>query len=199
MEAYLEFIPKALSGLGVGEYSLVAHDWGGLGLFAALAEPERVRRAVAISITPPVPGFRWHRTARIWRTRGAGELLNALWSRPMVALSLRESRGDWSAMPTEFVDMVRDGVDRGTLDTILRLYRSGDEEKLVAAARGIDTLTAPALVLWGMKDRYVSGRLAAPIAAALPNADLIELPDAGHWPWTEQPEVVDTVLEFLEA
>ncbi len=34
--------------------------------------------------------------------------------------------------------------------------------------------------------------------SALPNAELLELPDAGHWPWLDRPDVVDRVVELPE-
>ena len=39
--------------------------------------------------------------------------------------------------------------------------------------------------------------LAAAYAERLPNAELIEVPRAGHWPWIDAPEVVDRVIDFL--
>ena len=35
------------------------------------------------------------------------------------------------------------------------------------------------------------------IAAALPDAELLELPDAGHWPWLDRPDLPARVHEFL--
>ena len=45
----------------------------------------------------------------------------------------------------------------------------------------------PALVAWGMKDPYIPARFGREYAAALPRAELLELPDAGHWPWLDEP------------
>ena len=50
---------------------LVVHDWGVVGLLWAMRHPERVERLVVMNAVPFLPGYRWHRTARIWRTRGA--------------------------------------------------------------------------------------------------------------------------------
>ena len=38
-----------------------------------------------------------------------------------------------------------------------------------------------------MKDRYLPGRFGAAYAAGLPDSELIELPEAGHWPWIDDP------------
>jgi pimeloyl-ACP methyl ester carboxylesterase len=51
-----------------------------------------------------------------------------------------------------------------------------------------------------MLDPYLPGRFARAYAERLPNvAEVIELPDAGHWPWIEQPGLIDRVVGFLDA
>lgn len=134
----------------------------------------------------------------MWRTPRLGELTNRLWRRWMVGLALRESRGDWSAPPAEFVDEIWDHLDAGTFDAILRLYRSGPEDKLERLGERLGTLTAPALVAWAGTDRYLPARFGPLYAEALPNAELVEFPRYGHWPWLEGPEVIPRVVEFLE-
>lgn len=57
----------------------------------------------------------------------------------------------------------------------------------------------PALVLWGTKDPYIPARFAGEYARALPNAELVELDDAGHWPWLDRPDVIERVVDFLSA
>jgi hypothetical protein len=49
----------------------------------------------------------------------------------------------------------------------------------------------------GGRDRYIRARFGAEYAARLPNSQLIELPQAGHWPWIDPPELVDRVIRFL--
>lgn len=48
-----------------------------------------------------------------------------------------------------------------------------------------------------MRDRYLPGWLGAAYAERLPNAELAEVPGAGHWPWLEQPELIERVIRFL--
>jgi pimeloyl-ACP methyl ester carboxylesterase len=197
MEGLAGFVTRFLQRMAVEDYSLVVHDWGGLALITAQEEPARVRRLVLMNCVPLLPGYRWHRTARIWRTRGLGELSTRLWTRRLAALALRESRGDWSRHDPAFVDMIWDHLDRGTFDAILRLYRSAPPERLDAAGRRLGEIEAPALVIWAMRDRYLPGRFGRAYADRLPNAELFELPRAGHWPWIDEPGVVDRVVRFL--
>jgi pimeloyl-ACP methyl ester carboxylesterase len=192
------FVKRFLQRMAVEDYSLVVHDWGGLALITAQEEPTRIRRLVAINCVALLPGYRWHRTARIWRTRGLGELSNRLWSRRLLDYGLRESRGDWSRHDPAFVDMIWDHLDQGTFDAILRLYRSAPPERLEAAGKHLGEIRAPALVVWALRDRYLPARFGRAYADRLPNAELLELPRAGHWAWIDAPWVVDRVIGFLE-
>jgi pimeloyl-ACP methyl ester carboxylesterase len=199
MDGLGRFTTRFLQRMAVDEHSLVVHDWGAVGLIAAQEDPERVRRLVIVNAVPLLPGYRWHRTARVWRTRGLGELSNRLWSRRVLDLGLRESRGDWSRQDPAFVDMIWDHLDGGTLAAVLRLYRSADPERLAAAGERLGSIGAPALVVWGLRDRYLPARFGRAYAARLPNAELMELPEAGHWPWIEAPEMVERLIGFLAS
>jgi pimeloyl-ACP methyl ester carboxylesterase len=198
MGAYGDFVERFLDAMSIGEYSLAVHDWGPVALLAAQRHPERVRRLVVINAVPLMPGYRWHRTARTWRTPVLGELSTRIWSRRALELALRESRGDWSPHQPAFVDLIADHLDRGTFRAILALYRSAPEPELAAAGSALGSITAPALVVWGMKDRYLPARFGRAWAEGLPNAELLELPDTGHWPWREEPSVIPRIVGFLE-
>jgi len=49
-----------------------------------------------------------------------------------------------------------------------------------------------------MKDRYLPARFGRLYAEALPNSELLELPGSGHWPWRDQPEVIEKIVAFIE-
>ena len=79
-----------------------------------------------------------------------------------------------------------------------RLYRHADPDRLVAAGRDLGQISCPALVLWG--DR---GPLSAdPVRRGLrrrprQRASSRLGPAPGHWPWIDDPTIIDRVLEFL--
>ena len=199
MHAQADFVWRFLDEMGVSEYSLGVHDWGALALIAAQREPSRLRRLVVVNAVPLLPGYRWHRTARMWRTPVLGELSNRIWSRPALGLALRESRGDWSRHSPEFVDMIWDHLDRGTFDAILRLYRSADPDVLARSGRDLGSLACPAVVVWGTPDRYLPTRFGRAYADVLPSAELLEIDGAGHWPWRQQPSLIPQIAGFLQA
>lgn len=198
MHGLARFVGRFLERMAVGDHSLVVHDWGSVALIGAQRDPDRIRRLAIINAVPLLPGYRWHRTARIWRRRGLGELSNRIWSRRALDLGLRESRGDWSPHQPEFIDLIWDQLDGRTLGAVLELYRSAPEEDLAAAGERLASITAPALVVWGLRDRYLPAEFGRAYADRLPNAELVELPESGHWPWREEPEIIDMVIRFLE-
>jgi pimeloyl-ACP methyl ester carboxylesterase len=190
MDGYDAFLERFLAHLGVQRVRLVVHDWGAVGLLWAQRFPERVERLVVMNAVPLLPGYRWHRAARVWRTPVAGELL--------MGASTRATMGRF--LPRALRDDVFANFDQGTQRAILRLYRSSPPERLAEAGAGLRRVTAPALVLWGERDPYIPARFAGAYADALGGgAEVVRLPDAGHWPWLDAPEVVARVAAFLDA
>jgi pimeloyl-ACP methyl ester carboxylesterase len=196
---YDRFIERFLDMLGVERVSMLVHDWGGVGLAFAQRHPERVERLAVVNAVPFLPGYRWHRTARIWRTPLLGELAMGTTNRFTLRLISRESNVTPGPMPEEWLSSVLDHFDQGTQRAILRLYRSSPPAVLAAAGKDLGELTMPALVAWGMRDPYIPGRFARAYADALPNAELLELPDAGHWPWLDRPDLVDRLADFMSS
>jgi len=53
------------------------------------------------------------------------------------------------------------------------------------------------LVLWGDRDPYLPARFGEAFARALPGAAFEPVEGAGHWPWIDDPHVLDRVAEFV--
>lgn len=198
MHGLARFFGRALEVLGVEEHALVVHDWGSLALIDAVARPGRVERLVVIDAVPLLPGYRWHWIARCWRVPLAGELFNLAASRPGLRLISRQASGSPGPMPEEFIEMVWESWPAGAGRSILDLYRSADPEALAAAGYGLGALTGPALVVWGVRDPYIPTRFARAYAERLPEAELVLLEDAGHWPWIDRPALIGRVCAFLD-
>jgi pimeloyl-ACP methyl ester carboxylesterase len=191
------FLERCLDELGVAERKLVVHDWGGLALIGAQRRPQLVEKLVVVNSVPLTPGYRWHWVAQLWRRRPLGEILNAMATRSALALGLRQARGDRSPMPPEFVDMLWRHRRKGANPAILTLYRHADPDRLAEAGKDLGRLTCPSLVLWGERDPYLSTKFAQAFADALPDSEMDLVPGAGHWPWIDDPRVIDRVLDFL--
>ena len=197
IEEYDAFIESFLDWRGIERVRLVMHDWGAVGLAFAQRRPERVQRMVLINVVPFLPGYRWHRTARAWRTPVLGELaMGATVGYTLKQLS-REANVTPGPLPEDMRRSIMDHLDHGTQRAILRLYRSSPSERLAAAGAHLGDIRAPTLVAWGTRDPYIPARFARDYAHALPHAELLELPDAGHWPWLDRPDLPERVHEFL--
>jgi pimeloyl-ACP methyl ester carboxylesterase len=198
MRGLASFFERFLDALEIDDHKLVIHDWGALALIAAQRHPQRVRRLVVIDAVPLLPGYRWHWIARMWRRRGVGEAFNATTTRAAMALLLRQATGDRGPMSREVVDMIWRHFDRGTRRAILELYRSAPEPALAAAGSRLGDLRCPALVVWGARDHYLPVEFGRLYAECLADAQLIELDDAGHWPWIDRPDVIERVVAFID-
>ncbi|TMM04928.1 MAG: alpha/beta hydrolase [Actinobacteria bacterium] len=188
IEGYGRWLDRFAEHVGLDRFRLVVHDWGALALSWAARRAASVERLAIIDAVPLLPGYRWHRLARVWRRRGLGELAMGLTTR-------------WAArrmVPPQVVELAWPHFDQGTQRAILRLYRSADPEALAAAGARLGELTAPALVVWGEDDPYVPARFADAYAEALGGeARVLRAPGAGHWAWYDRPDLVTTVAEFV--
>jgi pimeloyl-ACP methyl ester carboxylesterase len=195
IDGYGAFVGRFLDHLGWERARLVGHDWGGgFALAFAQREPERVERLALVDSVPFLPGYRWHRAARLWRTAGVGELSMGSVNRVTVRLSRR-----FTGLPAAFDDEVLAHFDQGTQRAILKLYRSAPEDALAAAGRRLGDVDCSALVVWGDEDCYIPPRFGDGLAAALGDATVEHLPDAGHWPWLERPDLVARLCEWIAA
>ena len=161
IEGYDRFLEAFVDQLGLERFTLVVHDWGSVGLALAQRFPERIERLLMFSIVPFVPGYRWHRVARGWRTPVLGELLMGFTTR----WGLRRE------LPRELADVAWHSFDHGTQRAILKLYRSAPPEVLARAGERLGDIRAPALILWPEDDPYLprsSGRHTRTRSAARP-------------------------------
>ncbi|HET8566755.1 MAG TPA: alpha/beta hydrolase [Solirubrobacterales bacterium] len=195
---YATFLGGALGELGVERVHLVLHDFGGpIGLVWAAMNADALTSITLID-TGILPGYRWHRLARIWRTPVLGELFQATATRSAFRFLL--NRNEPRGLPREFVETMYDHYDRRTRKAVLALYRDTDDPG--SAAVEFSKLMAPrdlpALVIWGEHDAYLPSSYAERQRDAFPSAAVHVLPASGHWPFADAPDTVERLLaEFL--
>jgi pimeloyl-ACP methyl ester carboxylesterase len=194
---YDAFLERFVDYLELDRFALVMHDWGAVGLALAQRIPERVERVVLMNVVPLLPAYRWHWVARMWRRRLVGELFMGATTRFALKQLSRASNAAQGPLPADMLDAIWEHFDQGTQRAILALYRGSPPERLEAAGARLGDVRAPALVLWGDRDPYIPLRFADDYAAALPAGEVRHVPEAGHWPWVDQPALVDDVCAFL--
>ena len=115
----------------------------------------------------------------------------------MLRRALREAAGAPNPFSRTRFNAIWNQFDQGTQRAILRLHRSTPEEVLIRAGAGLEQLQVPTLVVWGERDPWWDRPVLDAYMSRLPEARVERLPNAGHWPWLDDPRVADLVADFL--
>jgi 2-succinyl-6-hydroxy-2,4-cyclohexadiene-1-carboxylate synthase len=174
-----------------GEVALVGYSMGGrIGLHAALRRPDRVRRLVLIGASPGIA-----EAAERKGRRGSDEQL----AEEIERLDIEEFARRWARTPV-LAGLPDDVLARAHADR-LRSSPGG----LAAALRGLGTgalpslwerlgeLRMPVAVVVGERDEKFRG-IAAEMAEAIPQAEVIVVPGAGHAVHLENPNRVAEII-----
>jgi pimeloyl-ACP methyl ester carboxylesterase len=197
-EGLADFLGGFLAELGIDRLTLVLHGWGAAaGVLLAAQAADRMDRLVLINPVPILEGANRPWWTRAWRTRGVGELAMGFTSRMVLRHGLRRGSATAAAWPDQRIAQVWEQFDQGTQRAILRLTRSIDDEQVRTMAQALRSLDLPSLVVWGDRDPWWGPEVADAYAALLPLAKVARVPDAGHWPWLDDPSVVELVSAFV--
>jgi haloalkane dehalogenase len=195
-EAHARRFAALADGLDLRDATLVVHDFGGpIALPWLLANRARVRRLVVVN------SWMWSFAddpTMLRRARLAGSAFGR-WLYRWANFSLRvlmpsvygDRRRLTPAIHRQYLAPFRERWARGEVLWALAraLVRSSAFYDGLWRRRGaIDDL--PATIVWGLADGAFRPTMLARWREALPRADVVELPGAGHWPHEEQPERV---------
>jgi pimeloyl-ACP methyl ester carboxylesterase len=198
LAGHVRFLGRLLEALDLDRVRLCGHDWGAaVGLAWAAEQPARVQRLVVVNAVPLLGGFRWRGPARLVRMPIVGPIAVGSAARPVLRRLSARASGTPGPMPAPFVESVAEGFDLGTERATRLLLRNTRPEALARAGEGLGAITAPALVVWGEQDPWIPVRFGRGYAAALGDATLELVADAGHWPWIDRPEVGARIVEYL--
>jgi pimeloyl-ACP methyl ester carboxylesterase len=207
-ERAVEFLLTLLDTLDLPRVNLVGSSMGGYWALAfALAHPERVQR-LALLGAPSGSAQRPRLRDRLLAVPGLGGLAHAAaWPGGRAAVRGRLARAvaHPERLPDPLVDLLSAGARlRGVEQAALEERRAAvpalGAARLTYALRGeLGGLRLPVLVAWGERDRCPV-RWGEELCAALPDARLEVVPDAGHLVWLDEPQATAGLLGgFLDA
>jgi pimeloyl-ACP methyl ester carboxylesterase len=197
IEGYANHLNGALARLGVERAHLIVHDFGGpWGLKWAVDHPDAYAGAVLVN-TGVLLGYRWHALAKIWRTRGVGELFFKMATRRAARSALK--RGQPRPLPDDaFEHIYKANKDKGTHIAILLHYRYSPPSFLESLAAPLREMNRPTLVVWGAHDPYIKVEYAEQQKQTFPDAEVVVLEESGHWPMWDAPEEMEAaIVPFL--
>jgi pimeloyl-ACP methyl ester carboxylesterase len=106
---------------------------------------------------------------------------------------LRDARPPYT--PQEIDRYVEAWSQPGAATAMINYYRNSVRTPPKKAKAAIRRISAPTLVIWGQRDRYLGPKLADPDHDDVPNLDRVErLPNASHWVHHDEAERVTQLL-----
>jgi epoxide hydrolase 4 len=97
--------------------------------------------------------------------------------------------------PEEIDHYVEAWSQPGAATGMINYYRASVRQSPKHAEAQLRPISAPTLVIWGQRDRYLGEELAEPDHDDVPNLDRVErLPDASHWVHHDEAERVNQLL-----
>jgi pimeloyl-ACP methyl ester carboxylesterase len=200
----VSFLKDMLDVLGLERPAIVGCSMGGgWAVEFGLRQPDRVSH-VALAGAPigaieklPRGFFEMQEFYRLLQRPVIGGLIRYMMSKPSSRKRARKGMAFLVAHPERLSDEI---LDIGTFNIIqngrgfrdaLKDLRSEDEvpAQLLFAERWCE-LRIPTTFLWGEKDPFGSPELGRQVCSMVPNGRFALLPDAGHLPWLDEPDLV---------
>lgn len=194
-------LERLLDHLGVERFTLVAHDIGGA--IAQIVGTEHPERLQALVLLDTVSYDSW--PSETWREiiRNHLESYAAMPQEEfeaMVRRQLEMTVADPANMAGETLEAYlaphRGAIGRASFfEHQVRHYDSTYTERL---ADRLDQLTMLVRILWGAEDRWQPTTYAERLASDIPDAELVIIPEAGHFVIEDAPErVTEEILDVL--
>jgi pimeloyl-ACP methyl ester carboxylesterase len=200
VQGYGRRLGALIEALAIERVHLVLHDFGcPWGLSWASEHPGAVASVTLINMGA-LPGYRWHKYARIWRTPLLGEAFMATTFPALVRrmLDLENPK----PFPREFTDRVSRDLDRGMKRAVLRLYRATPDLGALTCdlAEKLASRRLPALVVWGTEDAFLPSLYAHEQGRYFAVSAVHLLEGCGHFPFVDDPErVAALIVPFLRS
>ncbi|MEN0108748.1 MAG: alpha/beta hydrolase [Pseudomonas sp.] len=193
-----------LDHLGVSKAVVAGNSLGGyIAWNFALAQPQRVEKLILIDPA----GYHMHKVPLMI---AAAALPGATWAMPMwmpralIAQGIKEVYGEPGRIKPGVVDRYYDlsrrpGNRRAMMD-IFRVLLKVNREELHGTPARVAQITAPTLLMWGDRDRWISPKHVPLWQRDLPGIQVKTYPGVGHIPMEEIPEQsAADALRFLQG
>ncbi|MGH8627473.1 MAG: alpha/beta fold hydrolase [Gammaproteobacteria bacterium] len=178
-----EDVLALLDRLALGKTNLIGHSLGGkVAMVCALLRPERVKRLVVVD------------TAPVAYSRRFDDLIQSMQALPLDQLGGRSEADHW---------LSHDIAEQGLRQFLLQNLRFADGHyrwriDLKAITANMDAIigfppfdtsyTGETGFMRGEKSGYLCQEYLPQITRYFPNSSVATIPNAGHWPHSEQPE-----------
>jgi pimeloyl-ACP methyl ester carboxylesterase len=198
-DAAAEWLLDLADGIGAAAIDLVGNSMGGYFAMAfAAAHPKRVRRLVLVGapagLDRKLPLF-----IRLLGNPISGPLMSAMKIKDPETLRRQVFAGLLVAhaetLPLEFLEISLaaesiPGVDRSARSMLRAVTSLRGWRNQLLMRDTMARLPVPTLFLWGERDAFAPPSIGQDLAARMPSARLVTLPDTGHLPHLERPEAV---------
>ena len=203
------FVGDVLDGLGLERAHVVASSIGGhLALRSAAHAPERFGRMVQMACPAVVPGDRMPPFMAGLRNPVTRRLATLFPPNPKMNASILRQIGhgaslDAGRLPTGmdawYLEMQRHtDTMKSDLAAMASIVR--DHESVRLSERDFRAVPVPTRFLWGADDTFGGEDVARRLVGWMPDAELTMIPDAGHLPWIDFPELIAAeTAAFLHA
>jgi haloalkane dehalogenase len=204
-EAHAAVLKEFVERLGLKDFTLVLHDFGGpIGLPLALDPNSRVRRLTLLNT------WAWPIDDDPGMARGARFIGGTIgrflyrYANASLRLIMPSAYGDRKKLTPEihrrYLDVFRDRDARVLVLHALAKSLLGSRAHYQSLLDRIERLRSlPVLIIWGMKDSAFQPYQLERWRTLLPGAQVETIDGAGHWPHEEEPaRVVAAIEAFLK-
>jgi pimeloyl-ACP methyl ester carboxylesterase len=170
-------------------FSIAGHSMGGyIALEVVRQSPERVARLALLSTSarPELPEVSAKR--RGWIAEVGQDGYNSVMERLFASFVHPKRTGD-AALKQIVMDMADDVGPERFVHQLEAIMSRVDSRPL------LPTIKCPTLVLTSDTDNMVPKQFSYEMAAAIPGAKLVEIPDCGHLPQLEKPQEILAALD----
>jgi pimeloyl-ACP methyl ester carboxylesterase len=187
---------------------LVGHDWGGAAAWwTAVKYPQRVERLAVLNCPHPIV-MRQHLFRNKTQRRKSWYIFffqmpylpewKIRWHNWEFAVKALQATSRVGTFNDADLELYRQAWSQpGAITAMLNWYRA--IFKMLVKPIGCPRVTVPTLLIWGVKDRFLSREMAQPSIDLCDEGKLVFIEEAGHWVQHEESEKMnELLLEFLK-